>query len=206
MSRPRFVVIGAGGHAKVVIATIEASGGEVVRVLDDAAALRGTRVLGHFVEGPISAEAVDHGALAIVAVGSNRERSVIASRLRVEYGVAIHPTAVVHKSAVIGPGTVVFAGAIVQPDVRVGRHVILNTGASVDHDCALDDYVHVAPGAHLAGKVHIGEGALIGIGSCAIPGVQVGAWATVGAGAVVLQPIAAGTTATGVPARIAQHS
>ena len=206
MSRSKFVVIGAGGHAKVVIATIEASGGEVVRLLDDTAALHGTRVLGHLVEGPISRKGVDNGARAIVAVGSNRARSAIASRLDVEYGIAIHPSAIVHESAVIGPGTVVFAGAIVQPDVRIGRHVILNTGASVDHDCVLDDYVHLAPGAHMAGKVHIGEGALMGIGSCAIPGVQVGAWATVGAGGVVLQAVAPGTTAIGVPARTPQHS
>jgi sugar O-acyltransferase (sialic acid O-acetyltransferase NeuD family) len=206
MSRPTFVVIGAGGHAKVVIATIEASGGKVVRLLDDTVALQGTRVLGHLVEGPISEEAVGDGARAVIAVGSNRSRSVIASRLNVEYGIAIHPSAVVHESAVIGAGTVVFAGAIVQPDVRIGRHVILNTGASIDHDCVLGDYVHVAPGAHLAGKVHIDEGALMGIGSCAIPGVRVGAWATVGAGGVVLQAVASGATAIGVPARIAQHS
>lgn len=206
MSRPRFVVIGAGGHAKVVIATIESSGGEVVRLFDDSVSLQGTRVLGHLVEGPISDTVVDNGARAIIAVGSNRRRLEIASRLDVEYGNAIHPSAIVHDSAVIGPGTVIFAGTIVQPDVRIGGHVILNTGASIDHDCVLSDYAHVAPGARLAGDVHIGEGALIGIGSCAVPGVRVGAWAIVGAGGVVVRSIAAGATAIGIPARTLQRS
>ena len=210
MSGGRFVVIGAGGHAKVVIATIESSGGRVVGLFDDAVSLRGTHVLGHRVEGPLSDAVIPEGVRAIIAVGSNRKRLEIAGRLagrlHVEYGVAIHPSAIVHGSAVIGPGSVVFAGAIVQPDVRVGAHAILNTGASIDHDSVVSNYAHVAPGARLAGDVLVGEGALMGIGSCAVPGVRIGAWAVVGAGAVVVRSIAAGATAIGIPARTSLRS
>jgi len=202
MQADRFVVCGAGGHAKVVVATIEAAGGQVVRVLDDDPAVHGRRVLGHLVEGPITEDLVPTGSLVVLAIGSARGRMVVASRLRAAFGAVIHPGAAVHASVLIGPGSVVFAGAVIQPEARVGQHVIVNTGASVDHDCVLGDFVHVAPGVHLAGDVRLEIGAFMGIGSCALPGSRIGAWATVGAGGVVLGEIPPGVTAIGVPARV----
>ncbi|MGE5361474.1 MAG: acetyltransferase [Bacteroidales bacterium] len=198
----RYVVAGAGGHAKVVIATIEASGGEVVRVLDDDRALHGTRVLGHLVEGPITDALVPVGAYVVLGIGSNRTRRAVANRLGGAFGTVVHPSAIVHPSALLGSGSVVFAGAVIQPGAAIGRHVIINTAASVDHDCVLGDFVHVAPGVRLAGAVTLGRGVLMGIGSCALPGARVGDWSVVGAGAVVLREIPPATIATGVPARV----
>jgi sugar O-acyltransferase (sialic acid O-acetyltransferase NeuD family) len=201
-AQARFVVAGAGGHAKVLIATIEAAGGDVVRVLDDDPARCGEFVLGHRVEGPISDDLIPAWAHLVLGVGSNRARKDLDRRLHATYGVVVHPSAVVHPSVTLGAGSVVFAGAIIQPGTEIGRHVIVNTAASVDHDCCLGDFVHVAPGVCLAGHVRIEEGAFMGMGSCAIPDARVGAWATVGAGGVVLTKIPAGATAVGVPARV----
>ncbi len=134
----RIAVVGAGGHAKVVVATIEAAGGEIVRVLDDNAALHGTRILGHRVEGPIADDEIPAGTAVIVAIGSNRLRQVVADRLRsVTFATVVHPSAVVHDSARIGPGSVVMAGVVIQPGTEIARHVIVNTSASIDHDCSL---------------------------------------------------------------------
>jgi sugar O-acyltransferase (sialic acid O-acetyltransferase NeuD family) len=199
---PPFIVVGAGGHAKVVIATIEAAGGKVIAVLDDDPSRRGTRVLGHVVEGPATAERIPAGIQVLLAVGSNRARRELSLRLGVRYATIIHPSAVVSPSARLGDGTVVFAGAVIQPDATIGTHAIVNTSASVDHDCELGDFVHVAPGARLAGGVRLGEGVLMGIASSAIPGCRVGAWATVGAGGVVTRTIPADAVAVGVPARV----
>lgn len=201
MDGTRFIVVGAGGHAKVVIATIEAAGGEVVRVLDDDSALDGSRVLGHRVEGPVTDRLIPVGVSVVLGIGSNRARMAVANRLTATFGTVVHPSAVVHESVLIGAGSVIFAGAVIQPGVQIGRHVIVNTCASVDHDCVLGDFVHAAPGVHLAGDVQLHEGAFMGIGSCAIPGARVGAWATVGAGGVVLGEVTPGATATGMPAR-----
>jgi sugar O-acyltransferase (sialic acid O-acetyltransferase NeuD family) len=196
------VVVGAGGHGKVVLATIEAAGGEVAGVLDDDAALWGTRILGHLVTGPIADASIPAGALVLVAAGANRVRKAIAARLRGPFGTVVHPSAVVHSSVALGAGTVVLAGAIIQPDTTLGGHVIVNTGASADHDCVLGDYVHIAPGVRLAGDVRLDEGVFMGVGSCAIPGARVGRWATIGAGGVVLDSIPPGVTAVGLPARV----
>jgi sugar O-acyltransferase (sialic acid O-acetyltransferase NeuD family) len=202
MPLSRFVVVGAGGHARVVIATIEAAGGEVVRVLDDDPVIRGTPILGHVVEGPAIRELIPVGALVILGIGSNRARMVVAGRLLATFGTAVHPSAVVHSSVVIGVGSVVFAGAVIQPGSSLGSHVIVNTSASIDHDCVLRDFVHIAPGVRLAGNVTLEPGAFMGIGSCALPGVRIGAWATVGAGSVVLREVPPGSTAVGVPAKL----
>lgn len=201
MSGKRAVhVVGAGGHAKVVIATLQAAGFDVEAAWDDDARRRGGEILGVPIRGPI--EAVPEQATVVVAIGSNAARRAVVARLPQRTFVPVaHPSAVVHPSAVLGAGTVVFAGAVLQPDARLGEHVIVNTGASIDHDCLLEDFVHVAPGVRLAGSVSLKEGVFLGIAASAVPGVEVGAWATVGAGGVVVTPIPAGVTAVGCPAR-----
>ena len=68
-------VIGAGGHAKVAIATLLAAGRyEVAGVLDDDPACRGTLVGGTEVCGDASQETLVRFGVerAVIAVGSNR--------------------------------------------------------------------------------------------------------------------------------------
>jgi len=198
-------VLGAGGHGKVVIATLRAAGWEVASAWDDAEARWGEEVLGVPIRGPLE-RAGEAGAEGyVLALGSNRQRRRLAEALDLPWVSAVHPAAVVHPSVALGPGTVVFAGVVIQPDSGVGRHAIVNTAASVDHDCRLGDFVHVAPGVRLAGGVTVGEGGLLGIGSSVLPGLAVGAWATVGAGAAVVRKVPDGATVAGVPARLLER-
>lgn len=203
MSGQQVAVVGAGGHAKVVIATLQALGHEVLVALDDDPARRGDAVLGVPVAGPTAAWLGERpGTSAVLAVGDNRARRRLAGELPGEWLAVVHPRAVVHPSARVAPGAVVFAGAVVQPEARVGAHGIVNTGATVDHDADVGAFAHVAPGAHLCGGVTLGEGVLLGVGAVATPGRTVGAWTTVGAGAAVTADLPAGVTAVGVPARV----
>ena len=177
------VVLGAGGHAKVVIGTLQDAGYTVEAIYDDHTDLLGRLVLGVPVKGRLSD--VEPGMKAILAIGSNRIRQISVAQLPdIEWTTVIHPRAYVHRSVTIGAGTVVFAGAVIQPDVTLGYHVIVNTGATIDHDCTIESYAHIAPGVNLAGEVTVGERAFIGIGSAAIPRRRIGARATVGAGSV----------------------
>lgn len=195
-------LVGAGGHAKVVVATLRAAGRAVTACYDDDQARWASDVLGAPVRGPITSLAGDADASSVViAIGSNEARRRWAGDLAVSWAdAAVHPRACVDETARLGPGSVVFAGAVVQPDARIGAHVIVNTCASVDHDCRIGDFAHLAPGCRLAGGVEIGEGAFLGIGAVAIPGVRIGAWARVGAGAVVIRDVEPGATVVGVPA------
>ena len=199
-------IIGAGGHAKVVIDTLRTLGTfDVLGVLDDDPLRLGTEVLGVPVRGEASLESIDRFGIeqAIIAIGSNRARAAVAGRLadRVSWATAIHPTAHLAPGVRIGEGTVVFAGAIVQPSSVIGHHVILNTACSVDHDGSIGDFVHIAPGVRLAGNVQVGAGVLLGIGCSVIPERTIGAWATIGAGSVVVDDIPPDVTAKGIPAK-----
>lgn len=185
---------GASGHGRVIKDILEAGGQGVIAFIDDNRSLceySGLKVL-HDADGlePV-----------IISIGADEMRKRVAERLNCRFGIAIHPSAVVSPSAVIGEGTVVMAGAIINAGAVIGKHCIINTGASVDHECVLGDYVHIAPHAALCGQVKVGEGTLMGVGSCAIPCVEIGSWCTVGAGSAVVNNIHEGVTVVGVPAR-----
>jgi sugar O-acyltransferase (sialic acid O-acetyltransferase NeuD family) len=194
-------VIGARGHAKVLIAAARAAGFDVGAAFDDDPALAGGAVLGVPVRGVVSAAAGWPGPL-VVAIGDNaiRKRLVLALGAR-RWASVVHPRAWVHESVRIGAGSVVFAGAIVQPDAVLGDHAIVNTAASVDHDCRIGDFGHVGPGAHLSGSTILEDGAFLGTGSATRQGVRIGAWTTVGVGGVVVRDLPPGVVAVGVPAR-----
>lgn len=196
------IVLGAGGHAKVVISTLRAAGFSIERLLDDDPSRQGVPILGLPVSGPLSDVTKFPGCRAVIAIGDNARRRQVATRFTaVRWAAIVHPTAIIDPTAVIGPGTVVFAGAIIQPDTVIGRHAIINTGATIDHDCRIGDYAHIAPGCHLCGGVTVGESALLGVGSVVIPGKSIGARSVVGAGSVVVHDVLPGIVSAGLPAR-----
>lgn len=194
-------VIGAGGHAKVVIRTLQESGYVVEAVFDDCQQKIGTTLLGVPIVGAIEILAERGRVPAIIAIGDNLTRQNISQKLDLEWISVVHPRAFVDSTVQIGRGTVVFAGAVIQPDCVLGQHVIVNTSASIDHDCVIGEFAHVAPGARLAGSVSVGTGALVGCGAAAIMSQTIGRWSTVGAGAVVTSHVPADMVVVGVPAR-----
>ena len=202
------IILGAGGHAKVVADILQLGGHHILGFLDDDAQLWGTSCLGLPVLGAIADYKNYQPDGLVLAIGSNAVRQTLAHRLgdpaRDLWANAIHPRATIADSAQTGRGVVIAAHAVVNPDSVIGDHAIINTGATVDHDCRIGDFAHLAPGSHLAGAVAIGTGAFLGISTSVVPGVAVGEWATVGAGAVVLRDIPARATAFGVPAKVVQ--
>ncbi len=193
-------VIGAGGHARVVISTLREAGHTVTAVWDDDPATWGTRCLDAPIRGGLAELATQPALPTVIAVGNNRARAAIAATLELPWSSVVHPRAWVDRTARLGAGTVVFAGAIVQPQVEIGAHAIVNTAASIDHDCRIGDHAHIGPGVHLCGDVVVGAGTLPGVSSCARPGARIGEWAIVGAGSVVVRSVASNTTVVGVPA------
>jgi sugar O-acyltransferase (sialic acid O-acetyltransferase NeuD family) len=196
-------IVGAGGHAKVVISAIVEAGMPVNAVFDDDEKKWGKEILGIPVIGPLKLIKQKKIKKAVIAIGDNSARKNIAERLNAycEWITVIHPHSYVHPSVKLGEGTVVFAGAVIQPETEIGRHAIVNTGTTVDHDCKIGDYVHIAPGVHIAGNVSIGEGTFLGIGSSVINNVTIGSWVIVGAGGVVIKDIPSYSKVAGVPVK-----
>ena len=199
----RVVIIGAGGHGKVVADIIQRAGDQVVGFLDDNLEVpdlfAGFPVMGtveHYREY-ISLEFV-------IAIGNAVIRERIANQLRgVSWYTAIHPMAVVSEIGVgIGAGTVVMAGAIINAGTMIGQHCIINSGAVVEHDNVLEDYVHVSVGAKLAGTVYVGKASWMGVGACVSNNQSICAGCMIGAGAVVVESIKKAGTYVGVPAKM----
>lgn len=198
----RVNVIGAGGHAKVVIRTLLELGDCIQAVFDDDPQRWGTHLLGARISGPIEQIQRTRDCPAVIAIGDNATRLAIAGRCEVPWATAVHPSALIDPTVEQGAGVVVLHRAVVQPDCRIGEHVIINTAATVDHDCVIGDFTHLAPGTHLGGGVVIGDRVLLGIGAVVIPGKRIGSGTVVGAGAVVASDLPPNVVACGVPARI----
>lgn len=199
------LILGAGGHGKVVADILCARGAPVWGFLDDDPTTWGTLRLGLPVLGAVATHAARAPEGVILGIGDIAARRALVALLgpsvTPRWCVAIHPRATVARSVAVGCGVAVMAGAVVNPDATLGNHSIINTGATVDHDCVIGPHAHIAPGVHLAGGVRVGCGALVGIGASVMPNVTIGAGAVVAAGAVVIADVPDGVTVRGVPAR-----
>jgi len=203
------VIIGAGGHGRVVLDILRAAGRDhVLGFLDSSPALHGRRIDGVPVIGDISALVklrADGVEGAIIAIGDNGiRREYVESVGHAGFSLmnAIHPSADVASTCTMGKNVVIAAGSVVCAHCQIGNSVILNTACIVDHESIVGNAAHVCPGARLAGRVVIESGAFVGIGATVIQTVRIGADAVVGAGAVVIRDVPAGSTVVGVPARI----
>lgn len=194
-------LIGAGGHARVVLDALLESGtnksGIAARADTPAPDL-----LGLPVETPSIAPSLDGLSfhVAIGAAGTRERLHVEADAVGGTALTVIHPAAAVSRFATIGDGSFVAAGAVIGPGAVVGRGVIVNHGAVVDHDCVVGAFSHIAPNASLGGGVIVGARCLIGAGAVVLPGTAIGDDVTIGAGAVVTRDVASDQTWTGVPA------
>jgi UDP-perosamine 4-acetyltransferase len=202
----RIVVVGAGGHAKVVIEAVRASAVFSVAGVVDPRQVRD--VLGAPWLGPdeVLPSLLKQGiGDAVIAVGDNYLRETIGKRLLdLGYRVPaiVHPTANISPSAQIQAGVVVMAHACVGPLAVLGDFSIVNTAAIVEHDNSIGIAAHIAPGVVLGGSVTIGNRTLIGIGSSVRPGVSVGQDVVVGAGSAVVTNVPNAVTVVGSPARV----
>ena len=195
------IVIGAGGHAKVIVDIVRKSGDNLVGFLDDSKE-SGTECFDAFILGTTDSYAEYADKEFIIAVGNNAVREQLAQKMQgVSFYTAIHPTAVIGEGVSIGKGTCVMANAVVNADAKIGNHCIVNTASVVEHDNILSDYVHISPAAALAGTVTVGERTHLGIGSCVKNNITICADVTVGAGGVVVKNITEAGTYVGVPAR-----
>jgi sugar O-acyltransferase (sialic acid O-acetyltransferase NeuD family) len=202
------VIVGAGGHGRVMLELVRALGIEPLGFVEPSASADDpSRIVdGLRIVGDLETERGwrDGATDFIAALGDNdaRRRSFgrcLALGLRPMR--AVHPRAIVLGGATVDPGAMVCAGAIVGVGAWVGPNAILNTGATLDHDGRVGAHAHLAPGAHLGGRVVVDEGAFVGVGAAVRDGCRIGAWSLVAGGAMVVRDVPDGARVAGVPAR-----
>ena len=195
------LVLGAGGHGRVVADAAVAQGAWArVRATDRDPGRTGQALLPGLPVEALDA-AVAGSAQAHVAIGSAAAREREAKAIGLPLATVVHPDASVSPHADIGEGSFIAARAVVAPGARLGRCAIVNHGAVVDHDVQVGAFTHIAPLAALGGNASIGERVLVGAGAAVLPGVRIGDDIVIGAGAVVREHLQAPGIYAGVPAR-----
>lgn len=196
MAKP-VIVLGGGGHAKVVVDALKLSDIDIIGVSDknfkvgesifsDLTILGGDESVLNY-----SKEEVElvNGLGSFPGYNLRTELFQFFSEKGYRYQTVVHPTAIVSGDILLHQGVQVMAGAVIQPGTVVGLNSIINSRASVDHDCVIGDNCHIAPGAILSGNVKLGDSVHIGTGAVVIQSIDIEKKAVVGAGAIVTSNI-----------------
>ena len=203
------VVVGGGGHAKVVISILKKLDRYKVRGytdLENRGVLLDIPYLGSDAElGLLRAQSLSLDVvIAVGQVGLGRQRNELWDRMQpldLGFPVIVSPDAIVNEGVALGEGTVVMDGAVINSGARIGRGAIVNSNSTVEHDVELEDWVHVAPGATISGGTKIGRHSMIGAGATVIEGIEIVAGCIVGAGATAVRNLMDAGVYVGCPAR-----
>jgi UDP-perosamine 4-acetyltransferase len=192
------ILIGAGGHARVVKELAELCGANILGVCDpkfegvDEQEWNGLQVLGG---DTYLTETNPETVLLLNGIGmlpGNGVRESVYQRfteMGFRFPSLVHPFAWVSASAIISEGAQIMAGVVVQPGASIGENTIVNTRSSIDHDSHLGAHCHLAPGALLCGEVEIGDSSFIGAGSTVIHTVLVASGKVIKAGSLTISDV-----------------
>jgi sugar O-acyltransferase (sialic acid O-acetyltransferase NeuD family) len=205
----KVIVIGSGGHAKVVIDILEEmSGIEIIGVtsksLDKNTTFCNYPVLGDDNSLKDYDRNVYYCAMGLGGYSDNKLRESVfdyVKSLGMFFINVIHPTAIISRKSVLGEGIVIFPGVILNTDTVIGNNTIIATRSSVDHETVIGDHVLVSAGVTIGAYSVINNGSLLALGSKVISGIVIGKNSLIAAGAVVVKNVPDNSRVFGVPAK-----
>lgn len=197
----RLVIIGAGGHGKVIADMAIKKGYTDIVFVDDN--IEGTCIGFPIIATSEQIEDFNDGKTDfVIAIGDNQVRKKIAEKYNVKWVSLIHPSAQVGINVTISEGTVIMAGAIVNACTSIGKHCIINSCAVVEHDNVIENYVHISPNVALGGMVRVGECTHIGIGASVKNNISICGNSIIGVGTTVVKNILQQGVYMGVAAKL----
>jgi sugar O-acyltransferase (sialic acid O-acetyltransferase NeuD family) len=153
MQKMKVIIIGAGGHGKVVAdAIIKENKYELIGFADDNKLIGETVYLNYKVVCAIQAMEIQKFAAGfIIAIGNNKIRAEKFDdlKLTIQPIKVIHPFSCLANDISVGEGTVILAGAVINPGTKIGFNCIINSHVLIDHDCVLNDHVHIGQSVSL---------------------------------------------------------
>ncbi|KRN67919.1 acetyltransferase [Carnobacterium maltaromaticum] len=197
------LVIGNGGHSKVIRMMIDRSSNKRLAILADDT-IENQFEENKIIYSPLSEIKNNKNQFeeSIIAIGNNQIRKKIYERFsEINYATLIDPSSMIAHDTIVGTGSVVMPKVIINPNVRIGMHSIINSGAIVEHDCKIGDFCHISPGAVLTGGVKTDNLVHIGANATILPGIHIGEGAVIGAGAVVTKNVHKNQVMVGNPAK-----
>ncbi|WP_430883969.1 acetyltransferase [Fusibacter sp. JL216-2] len=198
------IIIGYGGHGKVIEECIESNNTQNVLGYIDRFD-RGIHLKHLGTDDSISdIIKIYPNVQFIIGIGDTQLRRKLFSlyeSYNVKFATVIHKSANISPKTMIGDGTVVFPQAVINPGAIIGRHCIINSGAIIEHDNTIEDNVHFAPRSVTGGQVKVGKDTLIGLGACVRNNIIIGSNCIVGMGASVVDNIPDNVIVYGVPAK-----
>lgn len=172
-------MLGAGGHAKVILDIAKLTGIKITHIVDIKEKLDplfyGLKHItsdNNITNNLHPKESYCINALGVIPGKSKLLRSTIyAKYIRNNYIFIkmIHPSAIISPNVTVESGVNIMAGAIIQTGSIIKQNSIINTGVLIDHDCQIEKDVHIAPGAVLCGNVKVGKKTFIGAGAKVLP-------------------------------------
>lgn len=207
------IVIGGGGHAKVLVDTLLAQSFKVLGITDSNAEKHGRKILGVPIIGDdeVIKQYAPNSILLVNGLGSikaTNNRTRLYNYYKASgycFAKVVHQSAIIASDVNLSEGVQIMAGTVIQTGSCIGCNTIINTGVTIDHDCLVGSNVHLAPGGTVSGEVQIGDGSHIGTGAAIIQGIKIGNNCTIGAGSVVINNVPQSAIAAGVPARVIKY-
>jgi len=208
--KKKIVVIGASGHAKVIIDIIEREGKYDILGLIDSYKEKGGKTFGYAILGTekIIPQLIEDENLygGVLAIGDNFIRKELFFKIKeiqpdFKYINAIHPQAVIGAKVILGKGIVIMPGVIVNTQSKIGNFCILNTKSTLDHECKMQNFSSLGPGTNVGGNVGIGECTAISLGAKVIENIAIGKHTVIGAGSLVIRDVGDFKVAFGIPAK-----
>ena len=213
MVKKKIVLIGGGGHCKVVISILKKLDKfEIAGIVDnykEGSLISGIKIIGTDDDlRNIYKSGIHYTLITVGSIKENTKRYRLfnmARKIGYKFPVIISPEAIVDRSVKINEGTIIRPGCIIDVDSYIGKNCIVSTHTTLGHDCVIDDHCHITPGVHISGFVEVGKLSFIGVGATIIQGIKIGKNVTIGAGSVVIKDIPDNVIAVGNPAKIIRN-
>ena len=210
MIKKPIIILGAGGHTKVLIDALHQQSANLLGITDPDPQKIGENILGVPVIGDDDVIYVyNYDSIELVngigMIANEKRRQQIFDSFKCQgykFASVIHDSVMLSSEVELSEGVQIMAGAVIQPGSKIGTNSIINSRASIDHDTIIGNHVHIAPGVTISGGVQIGNGTLIGTGATIIQGIKIGTNSIVAAGAVVIRDVLDGMTVMGIPAKV----